>query len=196
MQLKDVAVLITGGGSGLGAATARAMAAKGARIGVIDQNKENAEKVAAEVKGIALHADVTDEEQIKAAIAKAEAALKSLASNFSQWLSDEITKLEAASQQVRAQGITTETMENLYLRAHDLKGLGTTYGYQLITRIAGSLCRMIDDKDKRAATPMELVDAHIDAIKAAVRDDIKTDEHPVGSVLVEELERRVREMGA
>jgi NAD(P)-dependent dehydrogenase (short-subunit alcohol dehydrogenase family) len=74
MQLKDVAVLITGGGSGLGAATARAMAAKGAKIGIIDQSKENAEKVAAEVKGIALHADVTDEEQIKAAIAKAEAA--------------------------------------------------------------------------------------------------------------------------
>ena len=74
MQLKDVAVLITGGGSGLGAATARAMAAKGAKIGVIDQNKENAEKVAAEVKGVALHADVTDEEAIKAAIAKAEDA--------------------------------------------------------------------------------------------------------------------------
>ena len=74
MQLKDVAVLITGGGSGLGAATARAMAAKGARIAVLDQSKENAEKVAAEVKGIALHADVTDEEQVKAGIAKAEAA--------------------------------------------------------------------------------------------------------------------------
>ena len=74
MQLKDVAVLITGGGSGLGAATARAMAAKGAKIGVLDQSKENAEKVAAEVKGVPLHADVTDEEQVKAAIAKAEAA--------------------------------------------------------------------------------------------------------------------------
>jgi NAD(P)-dependent dehydrogenase (short-subunit alcohol dehydrogenase family) len=74
MQLQDVAVLITGGGSGLGAATARAMAEKGARIGVLDQNKENAEKVAAEVKGVALHADVTSEEQVKAAIAKAEAA--------------------------------------------------------------------------------------------------------------------------
>ncbi len=64
MQLKDVAVLITGGGSGLGAATARAMAAKGAKIGVLDQSNENAEKVAAEVKGVALHADVTDEEQV------------------------------------------------------------------------------------------------------------------------------------
>src|ERR1700692_3679984 len=74
MQLKDVAVLITGGGSGLGAATASAMAARGAKIGIIDQSKENAEKVATEVKGIALHADVTDEEAIKAAIAKAEAA--------------------------------------------------------------------------------------------------------------------------
>ena len=55
-----------------------------------------------------------------AAIAKAEAALKSLASNFSQWLADEITKLEAARQNVRTAGISIETMENLYLRAHDL----------------------------------------------------------------------------
>ena len=131
-----------------------------------------------------------------AAIAKAEAALKSLASNFTQWLADEITKLEAARQQVKTVGVSIETMENLYLRAHDLKGLGTTYGYQLITRIAGSLCRMIDDKDKRAATPMELVDAHIDAIKAAVRDDIKGDDHPVGRLLVEELERRVKAIAA
>src|SRR3977135_3320099 len=74
MQLKDVAVLITGGGSGLGAATARAMAAKGAKIAALDQRKENAEKIAAEVKGVAVHADVTDEEQVKAGIAKAEAA--------------------------------------------------------------------------------------------------------------------------
>src|SRR3974377_674055 len=74
MQLKDVAVIITGGGSGLGAATARAMAAKGAKIGVLDQSKENAEKVAAEVKGVALHADVTDEAQVKAALAKAESS--------------------------------------------------------------------------------------------------------------------------
>jgi NAD(P)-dependent dehydrogenase (short-subunit alcohol dehydrogenase family) len=74
MQLKDVAVLITGGGSGLGAATARVMAAKGAKVAVLDQSKENAEKVATEVEGIAVPADVTDEEQVKAAIAKAEAA--------------------------------------------------------------------------------------------------------------------------
>ena len=131
-----------------------------------------------------------------AAIARAEAALKSLSGNFAQWLNDEITKLEGARQTVRAEGITPENMESLYLRAHDLKGLGATYGFPLITRIAGLLCRLIDDKSKRHASPMGLVDAHINAIKAAARDDIKTEEHPVGMILVQELEGRIRDFGA
>ncbi|HEX3699847.1 MAG TPA: Hpt domain-containing protein [Phenylobacterium sp.] len=130
-----------------------------------------------------------------AAIAKAEAALKSLSGNFSQWLQDEIDKLEASRQQVRTDGATAETMEHLYLRAHDLKGLGTTYGYQLITRVAASLCRLIDEKDKRLGAPMALVDAHIDAIKASVRENMTSDEHPVGAALIQELERKVKDAG-
>lgn len=125
------------------------------------------------------------------AIAKAEAALKSLSGNFAQWLSEEVVKLDAARQRVRDEGVTADTMETLYLRAHDLKGLGTTYEFPLITRIGASLCRLIDDKDKRLAVSLPLVDAHIDAIKAAVRDSIKTDDHPVGRILIEELERKV-----
>ena len=128
-----------------------------------------------------------------AAIAKAEAALKSLSGNFAQWLNDEIAKLENARQAIRDAGQTAETMESLYLRAHDLKGLGATYGFPLITRIAGLLCRLIDDKAKRLEAPMHLVDAHIDAIKACVREGIKTDENPVGRMMAEELEGKVRE---
>lgn len=130
------------------------------------------------------------------AIAKAEAALKSLSGNFAQWLNDEVGKLEAARQAVRAEGVTADTMETLYLRAHDLKGLGATYGFPLITRIAGLLCRLIDDKNTRVDAPMPLIDAHIDAIKAAVRDGIKDMEHPIGKALVQELETRVTELGA
>ena len=44
--------------------------------------------------------------------------------------------------------------------------------------------------------PMALVDAHIDGIKAAIRDNIKTEDHPVGKILVTELERRVAEIGS
>jgi len=73
MQLKDVSVLITGGGSGLGAATAAAMAAKGAKVAVLDLNKDNAEKVAAEIGGVGIAADVCSEDQVKQAIATATA---------------------------------------------------------------------------------------------------------------------------
>jgi len=127
-----------------------------------------------------------------AAIAKAEAALKSLSGNFAEWLADEVAKLEAARQRVHTEGPTPDAAENLYLRAHDLKGLGATYEYPLVTRIAGSLCKLIDDPAKRAKAPMTLVDAHIDAIKAAVKGRIQTDTHPVGAALVTELETQVK----
>jgi hypothetical protein len=125
------------------------------------------------------------------AIAKAEEALKAMSAQFGQWLQDEIVKLDKAQTDIRTQGYNAQTAEALYFRAHDLKGLGTTYQYPLVTRLAGSLCKMMDDPAKRMAAPVVLLDAHIDAIKAVVRDHIQTDDHPTGKVLSEALEARV-----
>lgn len=74
MQLNGLSVLVTGGASGLGAATARAMAAKGAKVAVLDMNKGAAEQVAAEIGGVALIADVAEEAPVRVALAAAEAA--------------------------------------------------------------------------------------------------------------------------
>lgn len=125
------------------------------------------------------------------AIAKAEEALKAMSSQFGQWLHDEIVKLEQAQAAIRNNGYTPETAEALYFRAHDLKGLGSTYQYPIVTRLAGSLCKLLDDQNKRMAAPAILLDAHIDAIRAVVRDQIQTDEHPTGRILAETLEARV-----
>jgi chemotaxis protein histidine kinase CheA len=127
------------------------------------------------------------------AIAKAEAAMQALSSNFVQWLNDEVAKLEASRTAIKTQGLNKETAEALYFRAHDLKGLGTTYEFPLVTKLAASLCRLIDDPSKRDTAPMILVDAHIDGIKAMVRDGIRDPEHPVGRVLAAELEGRVKQ---
>lgn len=126
------------------------------------------------------------------AIAKAEAALASLSSNFTQWLEEEITKLEKARHVVHEQGMNAENVESLYISAHDLKGLGTTYEFPIITRLAASLCRLIDEPERRSKAPLLIIDAHIDAIKAAVRANIRDDNHPVGKTLVEELESNVK----
>jgi len=127
------------------------------------------------------------------AIAKAEEALKAMSAQFSQWLNDEIVKLDQAQADIREKGYTPETAEALYFRAHDLKGLGTTYEYPLVTRIAGSLCKMLDDPERRMTAPLVILDAHIDAIRAVVRDQIKSDDHPTGRVLAETLEAKVAE---
>jgi len=74
MELKDLSVLITGGGSGLGAATARAMAAKGAKVAVFDLSGENADNVAKEIGGIAIAGDVVSEADAQGAVEKAAAA--------------------------------------------------------------------------------------------------------------------------
>ena len=74
MQLKDQAAIVTGGASGLGAATARRLAAQGAKVAVCDLNAKLAETVAAEIGGVAVICDVSDAASAEAAIAKAAAA--------------------------------------------------------------------------------------------------------------------------
>lgn len=74
MQIDGQAVVVTGGGSGLGAATAEALAAAGARVAVLDLNEANAKDVAARIGGLAIACDVTDSSAAEAAFATAAAA--------------------------------------------------------------------------------------------------------------------------
>lgn len=71
MEIKNTVVLISGGASGMGAATARALAKLGARIVLLDVNLEGAESLAQEIQGLALSCDVTSAESVKNALQKA-----------------------------------------------------------------------------------------------------------------------------
>lgn len=70
MQINGVVAAVTGGGSGLGEATARALAAKGARVACLDVNMKGAEAVAADIGGAAIHCDVSSAESGVAAMAQ------------------------------------------------------------------------------------------------------------------------------
>jgi NAD(P)-dependent dehydrogenase (short-subunit alcohol dehydrogenase family) len=71
MELNGTSAVITGGASGLGAATARALSAEGVRVTVFDRNDEGAKQVAAEVGGNAFGGDVTDPADCQAAVDQA-----------------------------------------------------------------------------------------------------------------------------
>jgi NAD(P)-dependent dehydrogenase (short-subunit alcohol dehydrogenase family) len=70
MDIKGKTVIITGGGSGMGAETARAFAKAGAKVVIWDMNPAGAEAVALEIGGTGIQCDVTSEESVKAALNK------------------------------------------------------------------------------------------------------------------------------
>ena len=75
MQLgKDISAVVTGGASGLGAATARQLAARGVRVAILDLNETAGHAIAAEIGGMYAKCDVTSEASVAAALAAARAA--------------------------------------------------------------------------------------------------------------------------
>ena len=80
MDLNGTSSIVTGGASGLGESTARLLAARGARVVVVDMNAEKGEAVAKDIGGVFALADVTDTEQVIAAVdaAKEMGPLRSL----------------------------------------------------------------------------------------------------------------------
>jgi 3-oxoacyl-[acyl-carrier protein] reductase len=94
LGLDDTAALVTGASGGIGSATARALAAEGARVAVhFHANREAAERIAAEIGGVALQADLRDEAQADALVPAAVAALGRLdacVANAGVWPAEDV----------------------------------------------------------------------------------------------------------
>lgn len=71
----SISAVVTGGASGLGEATARALAAQGVKVALFDMNEEKGEKVAKDIGGVFCKVNVTDEASVDAAFAKSRAAI-------------------------------------------------------------------------------------------------------------------------
>ena len=67
----SVAALVTGGASGLGEATARMLAGQGVKVAILDLNAERGGKLAGEIKGLFVQTDVSKEDSVEAALARA-----------------------------------------------------------------------------------------------------------------------------
>src|SRR5213079_117588 len=75
MDIKGHTAIVTGGASGLGAASAEMLAQAGAKVACLDVNLEGAQAVAKKIGGVAVRCDVTNAEQSAAALAEASGKL-------------------------------------------------------------------------------------------------------------------------
>lgn len=124
------------------------------------------------------------------AIARAEAELEKMSSQFDEWIVEEVDSLVSAWSAFEKAPGEIESTANLHRRAHDLKGLAPTYGYPLIGRICNTLCKLTSDETPDLNPPEVLLRSHVDAVRAMIAGKVKGADHPVGSVLVAELEEK------
>jgi HPt (histidine-containing phosphotransfer) domain-containing protein len=120
-------------------------------------------------------------------IARAEAALVELSTEFSSWMQSECERLEAARQNVKRLGFTEKTHDALFRAAHDIKGEAATFGFPEVAGVAESLCRLIEHTPQSARIPIKLLDQHVDAVRAIIREHARSDVGNVAGALTKRL---------
>jgi chemotaxis protein histidine kinase CheA len=121
-------------------------------------------------------------------VARAEAALAQLSSEFSDWMQDECARLDEARRSVHANGMEVVSREALFRVSHDIKGHAPTYGFPLVADVAASLCRLIEETRDPRRVPLALVDQHVDAARAIIREH----GHAQADAIAAELTRTLR----
>lgn len=105
----------------------------------------------------------------------AERALLKISGEFHLWMNDECARLDAARQNVKNNELSKDTSQELFLAAHNIKGDGGTFGFPDVVRAAGSLCRLIEYSPELKKIPMEIIDQHVDAIRAIIHRNTRGD---------------------
>lgn len=112
-----------------------------------------------------------DEKHPDDPIARAEKALAGLSGEFKDWMAIECDRLAAAHAAIISHGFTTDTSQELFRAAHDIKGDAATFGFPTAGAAAESLCRIIEHAPDLQRVPAELIAHHINAIQAIVREN-------------------------
>jgi chemotaxis protein histidine kinase CheA len=120
-------------------------------------------------------------------VARAEQALAYLSREFSAWMDAECERLDLARRTVKSKGFTKETSDALFHAAHDIKGQAATFGYPFVAASADSLCRLIEHTPDVNRIPVALVDQHVDAVRAIIRENARADIAQVADALTKRL---------
>jgi chemotaxis protein histidine kinase CheA len=129
-------------------------------------------------------------------IERAEQAIDSMRHEFAGWIQEETDDLSKALQVWVDTPTNAENTDDLFRRAHDLKGQAPTLGYPIIGRIASSLCELLGGKNIEVRDLIALAKNHVSAIEAAVRDEVRDETNDTAAALASELESIVNALNS
>jgi hypothetical protein len=120
-------------------------------------------------------------------IARAETALGQIKGEFRNWMSAECDTLESVRAMIHDGGASEETIERLFNASLDIVGHASVFGYPLAGKIADSLCRLISRSGEPVKIPAALIDAHVDSVRAVVREGVHEANNRTGTEIYERL---------
>lgn len=128
--------------------------------------------------------------------AQAENAVKTLALEHDDWLDTTLRRLETARADFSNDASAPHIRERFIRASLDVKGLGSTIGYPLLSRVAASLVRMLDFPGAVKEPPAELIDRHIVVLRSIVGGRWRSTAPPVFLEVIGDLERDVADLRA
>nr|WP_281500837.1 Hpt domain-containing protein [Kordiimonas marina] len=122
----------------------------------------------------------------------AEEALHKMAEDYPDWVSGLIVKLqEQHGRCVDTPEKRRDCFEEINRIAHDMKGQGGTFGYPLITTVSDSLYGFTQSREEISDNQVELVKAHLDAMRAVIRGRVSGSGGDIGQKLIEGLNQAI-----
>lgn len=107
------------------------------------------------------------------AVGDAQAQIETLKEEFTDWLKDGLSRLQSAIQLAEAHPANAALLEDAFRSSCELRDIGTTMGYELVTFVANRLCEVLDAIRNGADYDKVLIRCHLDALQLAGQDSYK-----------------------
>ena len=125
-----------------------------------------------------------------ATLAKADAAITALGEDFPTRAKSDLERVLDSLERARTDvDGRKEHVAEIHAIVHELRGLGGTFGYVLVSRIGNSLCRLIEVIDAVDDMSLKVLQAHVDALRAVITTRMKGDGGDLGREIARELDR-------
>ena len=131
-----------------------------------------------------------------AALARAQQVITDFAEEYPEWAREDLTKMQNAFDALKsADGDLTEPLDAVFQVAHDIKGQGGSFDYDLMTIIGNYLCRYIEGLEGQAnANAVDVIELHFNALKVVISQELKGDGGQAGDKLLTGLEMVVEKL--
>ncbi|MCR9177058.1 MAG: Hpt domain-containing protein [Alphaproteobacteria bacterium] len=126
----------------------------------------------------------------KTLIQKADQAVRKLGGEFEEIFQQNVAEISKSMSELKKGGDgQSAALIEMRKTLHDLRGQAGTFGYPLVSHVGDSACKFIDHSETVSANEIEVLNMHVDALKAISAAKIKGDGGDVGKELMNGLRK-------